>query len=195
MATCRLMLLLRLVFLAAWASHLCADAGTAFSGDQGSQLRTKWQASIREAGLSNSNKGVSPPRPITAGSTKQLLYCRIGIGYHLQILPNGTVGGVHEHTEYSWLKMFAMEQGVVGVQGLKSGLYLCMNKDGISHGLSRFTADCLFRESLEENHYSTYSSISYPGFYLALSPRGGARRGGSVSKQQPGTHFLPRRVQ
>ncbi|XP_035250324.1 fibroblast growth factor 4A [Anguilla anguilla] len=94
-----------------------------------------------------------------------------------------------------WLKMFAMEQGVVGVQGLKSGLYLCMNKDGISHGLSRFTADCLFRESLEENHYSTYSSISYPGFYLALSPRGGARRGGSVSKQQPGTHFLPRRVQ
>ncbi|XP_061081729.1 fibroblast growth factor 4 [Conger conger] len=176
-----------LVLLAAWASPRCADvrADAAPSADQSSRLRTKWQVSLREARLRDGNK---------AGNTKQLLYCRIGIGYHLQILPNGTVGGVHEHTEYSWLKVFAMEQGVVGVQGLESGLYLSMNKDGISHGLSQFTPDCLFRESLEENHYTTYSSLSYPGFYLALSPKGGARRGGSVSKEQPCTHFLPRRV-
>ncbi|KAJ8350899.1 hypothetical protein SKAU_G00260290 [Synaphobranchus kaupii] len=186
------MLLQRLALLVAWVSQLYADAGAALSGDQSSRLRIKWQASIREARLSSNDKGVSPPHPITAGRTTQLLYCRIGIGYHLQILPNGTVGGVHEHTEYSWLKVFAMKQGVVGVQGLKSGLYLCMNRDGVSHGLSLFMADCLFRESLEENHYTTYSSFSYPGFYLALSPRGEARKGGSVSKLQPCTHFLPR---
>lgn len=37
--------------------------------------------------------------------THQLLYCRVGIGFHLQILANGSVWGVHEPSEYSMIYM------------------------------------------------------------------------------------------
>ncbi|XP_036396726.1 fibroblast growth factor 5 [Megalops cyprinoides] len=180
-----------LVLLAACVSRHRAGADAGYTTDHGSRLRIRWQVSMRESRLS-SKAGLSPPHPIRAAITRQLLYCRVGIGYHLHILPNGTVGGVHEPNEYSWLKVFAMRQGVVGIQGLKTGLYLCMDKEGISRGSDQFTADCLFRESLEENHYTTYSSVSHSDFYLALSNRGEAKRGNSVRKQQPCTHFLPR---
>ncbi|KAJ8367199.1 hypothetical protein AAFF_G00324420 [Aldrovandia affinis] len=144
------MLLFRLVLLVVCVSPRCTCAyADTNAGDQGSRLRNRWQASVRESRLNS--KG--------------------------------------------WLKVFAMRQGVVGIQGLKSALYLCMNRDGISHGSGQFSSDCLFRENLEENHYTTYSSISHPGFYLALSHRGAVRRGGSVRKEQPCTHFLPRRAQ
>lgn len=33
----------------------------------------------------------------------QLLYCRVGIDFHLQIVMNGSVWGVHEPSEYSMI--------------------------------------------------------------------------------------------
>ncbi|XP_026768690.2 fibroblast growth factor 5, partial [Pangasianodon hypophthalmus] len=124
----------------------------------------------------------------------QLLYCRVGIGYHLQIQPNGTIRGVHEPTEHSWLKVFAVKPGVVGIRGVKSRLYLCMNKEGIAQGMTQFSPDCLFKEHLEENHYTTYSSAAHPGLYLALSHRGQLRRGDLVGPHHVSSHFLPRKV-
>uniref|UniRef100_A0AAY5KIR7 Fibroblast growth factor n=1 Tax=Esox lucius TaxID=8010 RepID=A0AAY5KIR7_ESOLU len=118
---------------------------------------------------------------------QQLLYCQVGIGYHLQILSNGTIGGVHEPNEKSPLR-----GGVVGIRGIKSGLYLCMSREGVAHGA--FSSDCLFKESLEENFYTTFSSLSHPGIYLALSHKGEAKRGTSVGRHQTCTHFLPRRA-
>lgn len=56
----------------------------------------------------------------------------------------------------------------------------------------KFSDDCLLKENLEENHYTTYSS--HPGVYLALSHKGELRRGNSVSRHQSCTHFLPRRT-
>uniref|UniRef100_A0A3B4WDV7 Fibroblast growth factor n=1 Tax=Seriola lalandi dorsalis TaxID=1841481 RepID=A0A3B4WDV7_SERLL len=122
-----------------------------------------------------------------------LLYCRVGIGYHLQILPNGSVGGVHKPTEYSWLKMFAMKHGVVGIKGVKSGLYLSMSGQGLLY-LSLNLISEQHSENLEENHYTTYSSLSHPGIYLALSHKGDLRKGSSVGRHQSCTHFLPRRT-
>uniref|UniRef100_A0A3B4WJA6 Fibroblast growth factor n=1 Tax=Seriola lalandi dorsalis TaxID=1841481 RepID=A0A3B4WJA6_SERLL len=136
----------------------------------------------------------SSPHPIREGPKQQLLYCRVGIGYHLQILPNGSVGGVHKPTEYSWLKMFAMKHGVVGIKGVKSGLYLSMSGQGLAHGVEQFSDNCLLKENLEENHYTTYSSLSHPGIYLALSHKGDLRKGSSVGRHQSCTHFLPRRT-
>lgn len=97
--------------------------------------------------------------PIRGGAAPQLLYCRAGIGYHLQILTNGAVGGVHKpdgHCEFSgsarfsdiedslidlfcpgWLKVFAMKRGVVGIKGVKSNLYLCLSADGVARGAVR----------------------------------------------------------
>lgn len=34
-----------------------------------------------------------------------------------------------------WLKVFAVKPGVVGIHGVKSGLYLCMNKEGMAQGM------------------------------------------------------------
>lgn len=34
-----------------------------------------------------------------------------------------------------WLKVFAVKPGVVGIRGVKSRLYLCMNKEGFAQGM------------------------------------------------------------
>ncbi|XP_064869040.1 fibroblast growth factor 4A [Oncorhynchus nerka] len=175
-----------MMLLAMCMDYHCADANE----DQGNQLRGLWRLSMKDP----KQKGVPPPHPIRGLVKQQLLYCRVGIGYHLQVLSNGTVGGVHEPTEHSLLKVFAMKRGVVGIRGIKTGLYICMSQEGIAHGAVQFSSDCLFKESLEENHYTTFSSLSHPGIYLALSHKGEAKRGTSVGRLQPCTHFLPRRA-
>lgn len=37
-----------------------------------------------------------------------------------------------------WLKVFAVKPGVVGIHGVKSKLYLCMNNDGVAQGKVRY---------------------------------------------------------
>ncbi|XP_047011789.2 fibroblast growth factor 4 [Ictalurus punctatus] len=161
--------------------------------DQASRLRHMWLLSIKESNM-RQDAFSTDVYSVGKGKTYQLLYCRVGIGYHLQIQPNGTVRGVHEPTEHSWLKVFAVKPGVVGIHAVKSKLYLCMNNDGVAQGKTKFSADCLFKEHLEENHYTTYSSAAHPGLYLALSHRGHLRRGDSVGPHHASSHFLPRKV-
>ncbi|XP_059199502.1 fibroblast growth factor 4A [Centropristis striata] len=158
--------------------------------DHGARLRGLWKLYMRDT--LPKGKGSSPP--IKEGVKQQLLYCRVGIGYHLQILPSGSVGGIHKPTEHCWMKVFAMKHGVVGIKGVKSGLYLCMSEGGLAYGAEQFSDDCLLKENLEENHYTTYSSLSHPGIYLALSHKGELRRGNNVGRHQSCTHFLPRRT-
>lgn len=157
--------------------------------DHGTHLRGLWKLHMRDSLL----KAKGSHHPIREGVKQQLLYCRVGIGFHLQIPSNGSVGGVHKPTESCWLKVFAMKQGVVGIRGVKSGLYLCMSGDGLAYGAEQFSDDCLLKENMEENYYTTYSSLSHPGIYLALSHKGELRRGNSVGRHQSCTHFLPRR--
>ncbi|KAI4805254.1 hypothetical protein KUCAC02_009880 [Chaenocephalus aceratus] len=159
--------------------------------DPSTRLRGLWRLHMRDTLLKGKGAG---PRPMRGGVKQQLLYCRVGIGYHVQILPSGAVGGVHRPTEHCWLKVFAMKQGVVGVRGVKSGLYLCLSAEGLPYGAEKFSDECLLKENLEENHYNTYSSLSHPDTYLALSQKGALRRGNSVGRHQPCTHFLPRRT-
>ncbi|KAI3356609.1 hypothetical protein L3Q82_017811 [Scortum barcoo] len=159
--------------------------------DHGIRLQSLWKLHMRDTLLKG--KG-SSPRPLSEGVKQQLLYCRVGIGYHLQILPTGSVGGIHKPTEYCWLKVFAMKHGVVGIRGVKSGLYLCISGEGLAYGVEKFSDDCLLKENLEENHYTTYSSLSQPGIYLALSHKGALKRGNTVGRHQSCTHFLPRKT-
>ncbi|XP_072253758.1 fibroblast growth factor 4A [Leuresthes tenuis] len=157
----------------------------------GSHIRSLWKLHMRDYLLKR--KGLCPS-PDREEVKQQLLYCRAGIGYHLQILPSGVVGGVHKPTQYCGLKVFAMNLGVVGIRGVNSGLYLCLNGEGFAYGMEQFSNDCLFKENLEANHYNTYSSYSHPGNYLALSHKGQLRRGNDVNHNQSCTHFLPRRT-
>ncbi|KAL0963889.1 hypothetical protein UPYG_G00314940 [Umbra pygmaea] len=181
-------LCLTLILLAVCMDYHCADANE----DQGSRLRGLWMLSMKD--LKQKKKGIPHPEPIRELVKQQLLYCNVGIGYHLQIQSNGTIRGVHEPNEHCFLKVFAMMRGVVGIRGIKSGLYLCMSQDGLAHGAVHFSSDCLFNERLEENHYTTFSSLSHPDIYLALSHKGEAKRGTGVGKHRPFTHFLPRRA-
>ncbi|XP_053732697.1 fibroblast growth factor 4 [Synchiropus splendidus] len=142
--------------------------------------------------LRHSLRAPAPPPGSASGLTQLLLYCRVGIGFHLQILPDGSVAGVHRPDQYCHLKVSSVSRGTVGIRGEASGLFLCLNKEGGAYGSVTFTDDCQLRENLEENLYTTYAS--HPGVYLALSHKGAARRGTRVSPRQACTHFLPRRI-
>ncbi|XP_005388275.1 PREDICTED: fibroblast growth factor 5 isoform X1 [Chinchilla lanigera] len=128
------------------------------------------------------------------------LYCRVGIGFHLQIYPDGKVNGSHEANMLSILEIFAVSQGIVGIRGVFSNKFLAMSKKGKLHASARFTEDCKFRERFQENSYNTYASAIHRTektgreWYVALNKRGKAKRGCSprVKPQHVSTHFLPR---
>ncbi|XP_030646071.1 fibroblast growth factor 5 [Chanos chanos] len=128
------------------------------------------------------------------------LYCRVGIGFHLQIHPDGRVNGTHEPNSLSVLELFAVSQGVVGIRGVFSNRFLAMNRRGRLHAIEKFTEDCKFRERFQENSYNTYASVTHKNhrtgreWFVALNKRGKAKMGSSprVKSQHVSTHFLPR---
>ncbi|XP_029959989.1 fibroblast growth factor 5 [Salarias fasciatus] len=137
-----------------------------------------------------------------AGSGRRTcrLYCRVGIGFHLQIHPDGRVNGSHEPDRLSVLQLFAVSQGVIGIRGVHSNRFLAMNKRGRLHATETFTDDCKFRERFQENSYNTYASVAHWNsrtgrqWFVALNKRGKAKMGSSprVKSQHVSTHFLPR---
>ncbi|KAF1532813.1 Fibroblast growth factor 5, partial [Eudyptes sclateri] len=159
-----------------------------------------------------SSSSSSSPRPAAAaagpsrfprsrpGRRRGRLYCRVGIGFHLQLHPDGRVDGAHDASPLSILEIFAVSQGIVGIRGVFSNKFLAMSKKGKLHASARFTADCQFRERFQENSYNTYASAVHRSprsgrqWYVALNKRGKAKRGCSphARPQHVSTHFLPR---
>ncbi|KAM9743948.1 fibroblast growth factor 5 [Menidia menidia] len=137
---------------------------------------------------------------ISSGRRTCRLYCRVGIGFHLQIHPDGKVNGSHEPNELSVLELFAVSQGVIGIKGVYSNRFLAMNERGRLHATVWFSDDCKFRERFQENSYNTYASVIHRNhrtgrdWFVALNKRGKAKMGSSpgVKSQHVSTHFLPR---
>ncbi|XP_037536083.1 fibroblast growth factor 5 [Nematolebias whitei] len=137
---------------------------------------------------------------VRAGRRSCRLYCRVGIGFHLQIHPDGRVNGSHEPNQLSVLELIAISQGVIGIRGVHSNRYLAMNKRGWLHATEFFSDDCKFRERFQENSYNTYASVTHRNqrtgreWFVALNKRGKAKMGSSprVKSQHVSTHFLPR---
>uniref|UniRef100_A0A8C5W5Z8 Fibroblast growth factor n=1 Tax=Leptobrachium leishanense TaxID=445787 RepID=A0A8C5W5Z8_9ANUR len=73
----------------------------------------------------------------TSGRRTGSLYCRVGIGFHLQIHPDGRVNGSHEANRLSILEIFAVSQGIVGIRGVFSNAFLAMSKKGKLHATDR----------------------------------------------------------
>ncbi|XP_054466168.1 fibroblast growth factor 5 [Anoplopoma fimbria] len=143
---------------------------------------------------------VSLEEKIRSGRRTCRLYCRVGIGFHLQIHPDGRVNGSHENNQLSVLELFAVSQGVIGIKGVYSNRFLAMNKRGRLYATEWFTEDCKFRERFQENSYNTYASVIHRNhrtgrdWFVALNKRGKAKMGSSprVKPQHVSTHFLPR---
>ncbi|XP_076879076.1 fibroblast growth factor 4A-like [Brachyhypopomus gauderio] len=120
------------------------------------------------------------------------LYCNVGIGFHLQVLPDGNVNGIHNESGYSLLEISPVERGVVTLFSVHSALFVAMNSKGKLYGSSHFNNECKFRESLLANNYNAYESVAYPAMYMALSKTGRSKRGNRVTPVMTVTHFLPR---
>ncbi|XP_048883149.1 fibroblast growth factor 4B-like [Brienomyrus brachyistius] len=120
------------------------------------------------------------------------LYCNVGIGFHLQILPDGRINGVHNENQYTLIEISTVERGVVSLYGVSSGLFVAMNGRGRLYGTATFSDECKFKENLLPNNYNAYESAAYQGFYMALSKHGRVKRGNRATPAMTVTHFLPR---
>ncbi|KAM6321967.1 fibroblast growth factor 4 [Podargus strigoides] len=120
------------------------------------------------------------------------LYCNVGIGFHIQVLPDGRIDGIHSENRYSLLEISPVERGVVSIFGVRSGLFVAMNSKGKLYGSTHFNDECKFKEILLPNNYNAYESRIYPGMYIALSKNGRTKKGNKVSPTMTVTHFLPR---
>ncbi|XP_056138412.1 fibroblast growth factor 4-like [Lampris incognitus] len=120
------------------------------------------------------------------------LYCNVGIGFHIQVLPDGKITGVHSEDRYSLLEISPVERGVVSLFGVRSGLFIAMSNKGKLYGSGHFSEECKFKESLLANNYNAYESAAHPGMYIGLSKTGKTKRGNRVTPAMSVTHFLPR---
>ncbi|XP_004066852.1 fibroblast growth factor 4 [Oryzias latipes] len=120
------------------------------------------------------------------------LYCNVGIGFHMQVLPDGRITGVHNENRYSLLQISPVERGVVTLLGVRSNRFVAMNHRGKLYGSLHYSNECKFREKLLPNNYNAYESLAYPRMFIGLSKNGKTKRGSRVSPAMTVTHFLPR---
>ncbi|TSZ83223.1 Fibroblast growth factor 6 [Bagarius yarrelli] len=159
-----------------------------------------WPERRWESLLSRSVLAISGERADTSWESDYLLgikrvrrlYCNVGIGFHLQVLPDGRINGVHDESQYSLIEISAVERGVVSLYGVKSELFVAMSSRGKLYGTPTFKHECKFKETLLANNYNAYESYAYKGFYIALSKHGRMKRGNKASTSMTVTHFLPR---
>ncbi|XP_006631929.1 putative fibroblast growth factor 1 [Lepisosteus oculatus] len=123
----------------------------------------------------------------------RLLYCMNG-GYFLQILQGGQVEGDREkNNKYNELQVQAVSVGVVYIKGTEAGQYLAMSTGGQLYGSRTLTDECLFVETIEENHYNTYKSQKYQdrNWYVGIKKNGHPKAGARTRIGQKAVYFLP----
>ncbi|NXJ83715.1 FGF6 factor, partial [Trogon melanurus] len=165
------------------------------SRTNGTLLERGWQSLLSRsiAGMSGEKSDVNWESDYLLGIKRQRrLYCNVGIGFHLQILPDGRISGVHNENQYSLFEISTVERGVVSLFGVRSALFIAMNSKGRLYGTAVFQDECKFKETLLPNNYNAYESNAYRGAYIALSKHGRVKRGNKVSPAMTVTHFLPR---
>nr|XP_038028944.1 fibroblast growth factor 6 isoform X2 [Anas platyrhynchos] len=107
------------------------------SRTNGTLLERGWQSLLSRsiAGMSGEKSDVNWESDYLLGIKRQRrLYCNVGIGFHLQILPDGRISGVHNENQYSLFEISTVERGVVSLFGVKSALFIAMNNKGKLYG-------------------------------------------------------------
>ncbi|XP_069719298.1 fibroblast growth factor 6 isoform X2 [Phaenicophaeus curvirostris] len=107
------------------------------SRTNGTLLERGWQSLLSRSisGMSGEKSDVNWESDYLLGIKRQRrLYCNVGIGFHLQILPDGRISGVHNENQYSLFEISTVERGVVSLFGVKSALFIAMNNKGKLYG-------------------------------------------------------------
>uniref|UniRef100_A0A3P9KQ02 Fibroblast growth factor n=1 Tax=Oryzias latipes TaxID=8090 RepID=A0A3P9KQ02_ORYLA len=158
-------------------------------------LEKKWETLLSRSylGINGGKSELSWESDYLQGIKRvRRLYCNVGIGFHLQVLPDGRISGVHSENPYSLIEVSTVDRGVISLFGVRSQLFVAMNSRGRLYGTKVFRDECKFKEMLLPNNYNAYESFVYKGFYIALSKHGRAKRGNKVTTTMTVTHFLPR---
>ncbi|XP_020364766.1 fibroblast growth factor 4B-like [Oncorhynchus kisutch] len=158
-------------------------------------LEQRWETLFSRSvlGISGSKSDMNWESDYLLGIKRvRRLYCNVGIGFHLQILPDGQINGVHNENQYSLIEISTVEIGVLSMYGVRSELFVAMNSRGRLYGTKFFRDECKFKETLLPNNYNAYESSVYKGSYIALSKHGRAKRGNKATTAMTVTHFLPR---
>ncbi|XP_068129235.1 fibroblast growth factor 6 [Hyperolius riggenbachi] len=160
----------------------------------GTSLERAWESFFsRSIGLPSDRLDLRWKNNYLQGIKRQRrLYCNVGIGFHLQVLPDGKINGVHSESPYSLLEVSTVERGVISLFGIKTELFIAMNNRGRLYASPTFQDECKFKEILLSNNYNAYESHLYKGAYIGLSKHGKVKRGTKISPAMTVTHFLPR---
>lgn len=95
-----------LALLAPWAGRGGAAAPAAPNGTLAAELERRWESLVARS-LARLPVAAQPKEAaVQSGAGDYLLgikrlrrlYCNVGIGFHLQVLPDGRIGGVHADT-------------------------------------------------------------------------------------------------
>ncbi|XP_072259197.1 fibroblast growth factor 6 [Pyxicephalus adspersus] len=160
----------------------------------GTSLERTWESLFsRSIGMPSDRLDAKWKNNYLQGIKRQRrLYCNIGIGFHLQVLPDGKINGAHNESPYSLLEISTVERGVISLYGVKTEYFIAMNNKGRVYASATFQDECKFKEILLSNNYNAYESQLYKGAYLGLSKHGKIKRGTKISPAMTVTHFLPR---
>ncbi|KAM4845237.1 fibroblast growth factor 4 [Thomomys bottae] len=189
-----------LALLAPWANRGVATAPAAANRTLEAELERRWDSLVARS-LARLPLAAQPKDGAAqSGAGDYLLgirrlrrlYCNVGIGFHLQVLSDGRIAGVHADTSDSLLALSPVERGVVTIFGTGSQYFVAMNSKGKLYGSSSFMDECKFKEILLPNNYNAYESHAHPGMFIALSKNGRTKKGNRVSPTMKVTHFLPR---
>ncbi|KAM5249182.1 fibroblast growth factor 4 [Ctenodactylus gundi] len=191
---------LLLAVLVPWTGRGGASAPTAPNGTLEAELERRWESLVARS-LARLPVAAQPKEgAVQSGAGDYLLgikrlrrlYCNVGIGFHLQVLPDGRIGGVHADTGDSLLELSPAERGIVSIFGVTSRFFVAMSSKGKLYGSPFFADECKFKEILLPNNYNAYESHAHPGMFIALSKNGRTKKGSRVSPTMKVTHFLPR---
>uniref|UniRef100_A0A8C6R2L4 Fibroblast growth factor n=1 Tax=Nannospalax galili TaxID=1026970 RepID=A0A8C6R2L4_NANGA len=125
-----------LALLLPWAARGSA-APAAPNGTLEAELERRWDSLVARS-LVRLPVAAQPPEAAVQSRTgdyllgiKRLrrLYCNVGIGFHLQVLPDGRIGGVD-----SLLELSPAQGGVVSIFGGASRFFVAMSNRGKLYG-------------------------------------------------------------
>lgn len=209
-ATAALLPAVLLAVLAPWASRGSAAAPTAPNGTLEAELERRWESLVARS-LARLPVASQPKEAaVQSGAGDYLLgikrlrrlYCNVGIGFHLQVLRDGRIGGVHADTSDSEWGGRAERGGVrhsghpfqltdtcLGLWepgGTEVRVPLARGRGGANHLGSCAAAGTGFAHPAAEPHLPAFSSPGSSCGIPAPSPVGTGR----AAPQPPGIRAL-----